>query len=145
MSLLVTWIIVFLVFTIIEIITINLVTIWFAIGAISAAIAALITDSVWIQLTIFFIASIITLIVTKPIKEKITKNTNPTNLDRVIGMTGIVTEDIEEDEVGEVKVDGKLWSAISEDNQQIKKGQKVEILEIKSTKLVVKKNKGVKK
>lgn len=145
MSLLVTWIIVFLVFTIIEIITINLVTIWFAIGAISAAIAALITDSVWIQLTIFFIASIITLIVTKPIKEKITKNTNPTNLDRVIGMTGIVTEDIEEDEVGEVKVDGKLWSAISEDNQQIKKGQKVEILEIKSTKLIVKKNKGVKK
>lgn len=145
MSLLVTWIIVFLVFTIIEIITINLVTIWFAIGAISAAIATLITDSIWIQLTVFFIASIITLIVTKPVKEKITKNTNPTNLDRVIGMTGIVTEDIEEDEVGEVKVDGKLWSAISEDNQQIKKGQKVEILEIKSTKLIVKKIKGVKK
>lgn len=144
MSLLVTWIIVFLVFTIIEIITINLVTIWFAIGAISAAIASLITDSVLIQLTVFFVISTIALAVTKPLKDKLTKNTNPTNLDRIIGMTGIVTEDIEEDEVGEIKVDGKRWSAISEDNQCIKKGQKVEILEIKSTKLKVKEIKGVK-
>ena len=42
------------------------------------------------------------------------KEESKTNLDRIIGMEGIVTETIKPNKVGEVKVDGKTWSAISD-------------------------------
>ena len=60
----------------------------------------------------------------------------PTNLDRVIGKIGIVTSDITKLEPGEVKVDGKKWSATS--TKKINVGSKVEILSIDGVKLKVK-------
>jgi membrane protein implicated in regulation of membrane protease activity len=60
-----------------------------------------------------------------------------TNLDRVIGMDGIVTEDIIPFELGEVKVDGKKWSAISD--EKIEKDSTIVVLDIDGVKLKVKK------
>ena len=60
-----------------------------------------------------------------------------TNLDRVIGMKGIVTENIEKNDVGEVKVDGKKWSAIAE--EEILVGSTIKVLKINGVKLVVEK------
>ena len=60
-----------------------------------------------------------------------------TNVDRIIGMRGIVTEDIIKDNFGEVKVDGKRWSAYSDTD--ILKGEVVRILSINSVKLKVEK------
>ena len=60
-----------------------------------------------------------------------------TNLDRVIGMKGIVTQDIVPMNIGEIKVDGKLWSAISD--EKLVTGDIVEILQIDGVKLKVKK------
>ena len=68
--------------------------------------------------------------------EKILVKKEKTNLDRVIGMKAIVTEDIDENTVGEVKVDGKNWSAVSE--QKLVNGTKVKVLEINGVKLKVK-------
>ena len=62
-------------------------------------------------------------------------NKEKTNLDRIIGMKGIVTEDITKYKPGEVKVDGKKWSETAKEN--IKKDSIVKILEINSTKLIV--------
>lgn len=59
------------------------------------------------------------------------------NLERIIGMNGIVTEEIKKNAVGEVKVDGKLWSAIAE--KRIKQDEEVKVLSIDGVKLVVEK------
>ena len=109
-----TWLIIFIILVVIELLTINLVTIWFAIGALVAAITSLFTNSKIILCSIFTIVSIISLVLTKEIiKRTKSKKTIATNLDRIIGKVGIVTKDITTLEPGEVKVDGKYWSAIS--------------------------------
>ena len=130
------WIFLAIVLFIIEILTSNLVTIWFAAGALVTGIFSLFVKDTSIQIIIFLIVSTLSLILTKPVVKKLKSKIVPTNLDRVIGKIGIVTEDITKLEPGEVKVDGKKWSAIS--TKKITKGSKVEILAIDGVKLKVK-------
>lgn len=120
----------------IEIITINLVSIWFVISGLVALILSFLTDNFVIQFGIFVILGIILMLNSRNTLEKILVKKEKTNLDRVIGMKAIVTEDIDENTVGEVKVDGKNWSAVSE--QKLVKGTKVKVLEINGVKLKVK-------
>ncbi len=132
-----TWMIIFLVLLFIELVTVNLVSIWFAIGAFAAFLVTYITDMVTIQIAVFIVVSSISLILTRKIVRKIKGDkVEATNLDRVIGKIGIVTEEITKLEPGEVKVDGKKWSAIS--TKKISEGSKVEILSIDGVKLNVK-------
>ena len=63
--------------------------------------------------------------------------TVPTNSDRLIGMTAIVTKEIPEDEKGEVKAEFQKWPAISKNNKSFSVGEKVLIVEISGNKLVV--------
>ena len=131
------WFILFIIFIIIEVLTINLVTIWFAIGALITGISAFFIDNVILLWIIFIVTSIIDLLITKPLIKKFKLNkVEPTNLDRVIGKIGFVSEDILPHKIGEVKVDGKRWSAIA--SQKIYKDSKVEILAIDGVKLRVK-------
>ena len=131
------WLIVFLGLVFLELATINLVSIWFAIGALVSFIVSLYVEDMTIQIAVFVVVSIISLLLTKKIVKKVRgKEPERTNLDRVIGKVGIVTEEITKLEPGEVKVDGKKWSAIS--NKKIKVGSKVEILSIDGVKLNVK-------
>ena len=131
------WLMIFIVLLLIELCTVNLVSIWFAIGALASFFVAMFTDSIWIQLIVFVVISIISLMITKPIIKKIKHNKVATNLDKVIGMTAVVTEEITKNEIGEVKVDGKKWSAISKKN--IKEGEEVIVEKIDGVKLIVSK------
>ncbi len=131
------WLTVFIVLLLLEICTVNLVSIWFAIGAFVSFFAAFFTDNVIIQMVVFIIISGLTLFVTKPFVKRVKSKKIMTNLDRVIGMEAIVTEDISKLHVGEVKVDGKRWSAKS--NENISKGEIVEVEKIDGVKLIVKK------
>ena len=131
------WMIVFLVLLFIEIMTVNLVSIWFAIGALASFILTYFIDNIAIQIGVFIVVSIISLICTREIVRKIRNHDiERTNLDRVIGKIGVVTEEITRLEPGEVKVEGKKWSAIA--NKKISVGSKVEILSIDGVKLNVK-------
>lgn len=131
------WLIVFVILLLIEISTTNLVSIWLAFGALLAFFTSLLCDIAWVQITVFFIVSIIALIATRPIvKRYMNPKIERTNYDSVIGKTAIVTKDIKKLEVGEVKVDGKFWSAKSDD--ELKKDEEVEILRIEGVKLIVK-------
>lgn len=131
-----TWLILIIVLTIIEISTTSLVSIWFVISAILALITSFFTDSILIQFAIFVIGGIILLILTRNFVKKITKKDDvKTNADRLIGMTAVVTEEIKKNEPGEVKVDGKRWTAVS--NKKIKVGEEVKVLEIEGVKLKV--------
>ena len=69
--------------------------------------------------------------------KKLSKKKTNTNFDRVIGMTGVVTEEITKLKIGEVKVDGKRWSAISD--EKIKAGEEVIVQAIDGVKLIVRK------
>ena len=131
------WMILFIGLILLELTTVNLVSIWLAIGALCAFISSFWILNITYQIIIFLLVSIISLILTKKTVKKLRgKEIEPTNLDRVIGKIGIVTEDISKLEPGEVKVDGKKWSAIS--TGKISVGSKVEILSIDGVKLKVK-------
>lgn len=132
------WIITFLILVVIELVTVNLVTVWFAIGAIAGYISTYFTDNIAIQMGIFIAVSVVSLVPARKIVNKFKiRNIEPTNLDRVIGQIGIVTEEITKSKYGEVKVDGKKWTAMSSENISV--GSKVEILSIDGVKLKVKK------
>ena len=134
------WLVAIIILGFIEAITEGIVSIWFVISGLLALVVSLFTDVFLIQFAIFVIVGIILMITTRTSVSKYLK-VNPvrTNLDRVIGMKGIVTEDIKKDNYGEVRVDGKRWTAYSKDDKVIKKDEFVEILNIDGNKLAVKK------
>ena len=134
----IVWLIIAVALAIIELVTINLVCVWFVVSAVAAIFVSLATDSIVIQLAIFVIAGVVLMLLTRPmLMKRLGKSNEKTNLDRVVGMQGIVTESIEPLKVGEVKVDGKLWSAVSD--ILIEKDEVVEIVSIDGVKLNVKK------
>lgn len=131
------WFITFIILLLIEFVTVDLVSIWFAFGSIAAMISSVFIDSIVIQLTVFIIISLICLIVTKPLVKKI-RNSKfiPTNSDRVIGKEAIVTREIDKDKYGEVKVLGSIWTACCD--EKVIEGTKVKVLAIDGVKLIVK-------
>lgn len=132
------WFIAFVILIIIELATVNLVTIWFAIGSVAAIITTMFTDSIAIQAVVFGVVSLISLLITKPLIKKFKGfEVEPTNSDRVIGKVGEVTKRITPNKYGEVKVFGNTWTASSE--KTINVGQKVKVLSIDGVKLIVKK------
>ena len=129
------WLAVIIFLGLVEIMTINLVSVWFVASGLVALVLSFITDNFVIQFAVFVILGIILLATTRKTLEKKLVKKEKTNFDRVIGMKGIVTEEIKENEVGEVKVDGKRWSAVSK--HSLKVGDKVKILKINGVKLEV--------
>ena len=130
------WLVTAIVLAIIEAATINLVSIWFIASSLVSLVLALLDASVGVQVAVFVILGIVLLVFTKkPLEKLLMKTKQKTNADRVLDVIGIVTEDIEEEKPGEVKVDGKRWTAIAK--KKITKGSKVKILKIEGVKLIV--------
>ena len=130
------WLVLFVILALFELATVNLVSIWFSLGALITTFVSLATDNLMLHLAVFTISSIFLLLLTKPFVKKMKKRDKiPTNLDMVIGKKGIVTETIEKDGIGEVKVLGKKWSAYSD--KEIEENSKVKILSINGVKLKV--------
>ena len=130
------WFIACLFLIFIEISTINLVSIWFAIGAFFSMVLAIFIDNLLLQLLVFITVSIIALLITKPVVNKFKKNdVVPTNVDRVIGKRAEVIKKITPDEYGEVKVLGAIWTATSDTVLNV--SDKVIVKKIDGVKLVV--------
>ncbi len=131
------WLGIVLLLAAVEVMTVNLTTIWFVVSGILAIIISFITDVFLIQFAVFVIVGIILLITTRSfLQNKLNQMHIRTNADRVIGMTGIVTEEITKKNYGEVKVDGKRWTALAD--KKIKVDTTIEVLEIDGVKLKVK-------
>lgn len=125
---------------IIEILTIDLVSVWFGAGSIVALIAYLLNASTTIQIILFVIVTVLCAVIIRPISKKYLRgNIEKTNFDRVIGKHGLVTKTITADNKGEVKVMSTLWMATSHDNTTICQGEYCEILAVEGAHLVVKK------
>ena len=132
------WLVLVIVLAIIEIVTVNLLTIWFVISGIVVMFLSFFIDNSAVTSTVFAVLGIILLFTTRPILKRILPTQRArTNLDRVIGASGVVTKEIKKNQVGEVKVDGKIWSAISD--KSIAVGESVTIDAIDGVKLVVRK------
>lgn len=134
------WLGITIIAIIIEVITIDLVSVWFAAGSIIALIANLLGISQTIQIALFIIITIICAIIVRPLAKKYMRgNIERTNFDRVIGKHGLITKTITADSKGEVKVMSTLWLASSIDNTTINEGEYCEILAVEGAHLVVKK------
>lgn len=134
------WFLAAAVFLIIEILSPHLVTLWFAIGAISAVIGVSFGIGLESQIIVFFVVSILLLLSLRPIYVRYVKvNKIRTNADSLIGERAVVTMKIDNKEgSGLVKVKGQIWSAKSDDDNIISVGQNVKVLKIEGVKLVVK-------
>ena len=130
------WLAIAVVLAIIEMSTVNLVSIWYIISSISAMLISLMTDNISVQVAVFVLGGTILLILTKDAIKRILPVKTKTNIDRIIDMEGIVTVKITKKTPGEIKVDGKHWTAIADETIPV--DTTVKILEINSTKLKVK-------
>jgi len=133
------WIAVVAAAIIVESLSAQLVSIWFALGGFVSLVLSLFDVSVGIQVAVFFAVSVISLIALLPFARKLLKKEHiKTNADRYIGQTAVVTEDISNiDACGQVKVDNQIWSARSENGNNISKGTRVKVLKIEGVKLIV--------
>ena len=104
------WLAAFIVFAIGEAVTVGLVSVWFAVGALAALFATALGAGLWLQITVFLGVSALALALFKPLSSKFLKpRVSATNADRVIGSAALVTETIDNTQAkGQVKVNGQV-------------------------------------
>ncbi|MBQ3381016.1 MAG: NfeD family protein [Oscillospiraceae bacterium] len=138
----VLWLIAMIVLLIIEAVVPGLISIWFALGALAALVAALFHAPFWLQVVWFLVVSILTLLLTRPfVKKYVNNRVTPTNADMVIGKEAVVTEAIDNlQEKGAVRLDGKIWTArMADESAGAEVGETVHILRIEGVKLITEK------
>lgn len=136
----VVWLAAMIALLIVEGLAPGLVSIWFALGALAAMIAAMLGAPLWLQVVWFVLVSVVTLLLTRPLARKfVNTRTVRTNADMAIGCDCLVTEDI--DNVlgtGAVNVGGKIWTArMARPDGKAKKGAIVRAVRIEGVKLIV--------
>jgi membrane protein implicated in regulation of membrane protease activity len=136
------WLALLAVFLIVEAITAGLTTIWFAGGALVAAVAAYFGAGIVTQLMLFLVVSVVLLIFTRPLAVRyMNKDLEKTNVNSLLGKTAVVTMDIDNlAQTGQVRINDIEWMArTSDDNIRIPKQAVVEIEEVQGVKLIVRK------
>ncbi len=136
------WVIIALIFFLIEIFTSGFAVACFSIGALTSAIGAACNIHIIWQIIIFAVFSVVSLIFVRPLVIKFFFKSGKgrrTNADALIGKKGKVTQDIDSATgYGRVAIDGDDWKAVSIDGQNIPKGSDVEVVKIESIILTVK-------
>ena len=137
------WLGIILLTIVLEATSYDLISIWFSAGALVSMILAIIDATTkleinWVaQVLVFVIVSLILILSLRPVTKKYLKRIDvKTNIDTIVGKHGIVVDAIESGERGTVKVDGVIWTAIS--NDDVLSDEKVEVLAIEGNKLIVK-------
>ncbi len=140
MNLTTIWLIIFVACIVIEIISMGLTTIWFAGGALIAAVAAALGVPLWIQIVLFVLVSLVLLYFTRPIAVKyFNKDRIKTNAESLVGKQAIVISEIDNLQgIGQVTVEGKEWTARTvTDGITLPTGSVVIIRAISGVKLMV--------
>ena len=130
------WLVLMVVFIAMEAATVQLISTWFAVGALASMIVCLLGAEVWLQLVVFFTVSIVLLSLLFPMARKHLKpKLVATNADALVNRICVVTEDIDPVEGGRVKLGDVTWSARAD--AVIPAGSLVKILRIQGTKVFV--------
>lgn len=134
------WLIVAAFFFILEIATEGFLVFWFGIGAVAAIGTSFLTENISIQIAVFAVVSIILVLSTRKLTDKMKPKEVPTNVYTILGKKAVVSQAIDNLKgSGQIKIDGDIWSAKSEDDEPIEEGASVEILNIDGVRAVVKK------
>ncbi|MBQ9267450.1 MAG: NfeD family protein [Clostridia bacterium] len=135
------WLIIAGFFFILEIATEGFLVFWFGVGAVAALGTSFIPGANTItQVVVFAVVSIILVLSTRKLTEKVKPKDVPTNVYTILGKKALVSQAIDNVKgQGQIKIDGDIWSAKSEDGEPIAEGASVEILSIDGVKTIVKK------
>lgn len=124
-------------FSVLEMASEQLVSIWFVLGAVFGLFASVLSFPFLWQLTIFAVTSALALLFFRPvIYRRLAGKNTPTNADRAVGKLARVRETTN-GERGAAYVDGKEWSARSADGGTLQVGEAVRVLRIEGVKLIV--------
>lgn len=134
------WLIIFVIALVVEIATMGLTSIWFAGGALAAWIFAKIGFGLTVQIVVFVVASLLLLIITRPIAVKFFNvERQKTNAESLIGECAVVIEEVDTIKAqGRVEIHGMEWSAkTDEPDGKIAAGKVVVVDGIQGVKLIV--------
>ena len=133
------WLAAMVIFIIAEATTVTLVSIWFAVGALGAILIALLGGGLTLQVTVFLALAIVLLIFLRgAVRKHFTPRITRTNVDSVIGATGIVVTPVNNiAALGQVQINGVEWSARSTDGSHIGAGALVKVDKIEGVKVFV--------
>lgn len=137
------WVVVFFVAVIIESLEPQLVSLWFAGGALLALLSATLFNIglIW-QAFIFIAASVILLLLTRPfVKTVTTRPTVPTNADALIGQDILVEKSFAFPQAGMGLHGDVRWKLVCESKSSFKEGEFALVVAIQGNKLIVKKKK----
>lgn len=130
------WLGLFVLALVIELFTADMISIWFSIAAAPSFVLALIGANIIVQSVVFVIATAVLLLLTRPAVKKYMKtNEIKTNVDAIIGKTGVVVKTLSSDLPGRVKIGSMDWSAVSKETIEI--GLHVRVLDVEGNKLIV--------
>lgn len=138
----IVWLALFVISLALEAIGTDLVSIWFAAGALVALIVSFIPGvSWWIELIIFMAISIASLLCFRPLVHKyLRRDIMNSNIDEMKGKKGLLVEKIDLLHQGVCKINDVRWTAIAQDDKtKIPAGSTVEVLAVSGNKLIVKK------
>ena len=135
----IVWLLLLVVFLAAEAATVSMVSLWFAVSALVALLVALLGGPGWLQGTLFLVISAVLLALLRPlVKRYVTPRITATNVDSVIGSTGLVTTAIDNvSAVGQVKLGAMEWTARSTSGQPIPVGTLVKVDKIEGVKAYV--------
>lgn len=132
------WVTLIILLILIEALTPQLLTIWFAAGSAVGLILALLKLPEWLQIGAAVAVSLALLVATRPLVRKLNRTAERTNAMSVIGKTAVVTDRIDNIAgTGRVSVAGQSWSARSANNEPLRVGDTVQVLHIEGVKVIV--------
>lgn len=133
------WLVMIVVFLLVEAATVALVSTWFALGSLAAMLVSILKGPVWFQAAVFVIVSAICLTALRPLVRKhIQPKLTKTNVDAVVGTTGLVITPIDNvSAVGQVKLGAMTWTARSVSGEPIPQGTLVKVVRIEGVKAFV--------
>ncbi len=133
------WLILLVVFLLVEASTVVMVSLWFAAGSLTALLASLLGTPVWLQVALFLLVSALLLACLRPMARKhFTPKLQRTNIDAIVGSRGYVTCDIDNvSATGSVKLGAMEWTARSAAGCKIPKGTLVKVEKIEGVKVFV--------
>lgn len=136
------WLGVVAVTLVVEFLTLDLVSIWISLGAFVAMILAGCGVRYEIQIAVAIVVAVASLLGLRKLTMKfLLKSKEKTNIDLIIGTKTKLLSDITEDDMGTIKVNGIVYSAKTENGEEIKEGEHVEIVKMEGNKFIVKKEK----
>lgn len=136
----IVWLIGIAVFLILEAATYQMISIWFAAGALGGFIVSLCGGGFYIQMTVFLIITFVLILLVRPLSLKLVKPKNiRTNAGSLIGKTVLITQEVDNFKgTGQGKTEGMFWTIRSIDDEIIPEGELATVEEIQGVKLIVK-------